>query len=215
MEIQVEKDHYELKNYVNTERWHSYYNQLCEIIAVTQNRGGVFIIGKGDGIVGEILNSVYHFRVIHFDFDASLEPDIVGDVCKDSDFPDSKFDTVVCCQVLEHIPYEAFESAIQNISRICGNTFILSLPVRSFRFSLSFKLPKLRRKVINVIIPRFYEKNVPWKGQHFWEVGTRKKGIRDINVILEKYFVIEKDYYCTENPYHYFWILKCRGKCER
>ena len=38
MEIQVEKDHYELKNYVNTERWHSYYNQLCEIIAVTQNR---------------------------------------------------------------------------------------------------------------------------------------------------------------------------------
>ena len=43
MEIQVEKDHYELKNYVNTERWHSYYNQLCEIIAVTQNRGGVYI----------------------------------------------------------------------------------------------------------------------------------------------------------------------------
>lgn len=86
MEIQVEKDHYELKNYVNTERWHSYYNQLCEIIAVTQNRGGVFIIGKGDGIVGAILNSVYHFRVIYFDFDASLEPDIVGMYAKNRIF---------------------------------------------------------------------------------------------------------------------------------
>lgn len=132
-------------------------------------------------------------KTVYFDFDASLEPDIVGDICKKVDLPDEKFETVVCCQVLEHIPFEGFELALKNISCICSNTFILSLPVRSLRFSLSYKLPKVKRNVINVIIPRFYEKNVPWHGQHFWEVGTRKKGIRDINAILDKYFVIEKN----------------------
>lgn len=151
---------------------------------------------------------VYNLETVYFDYDVSLEPDIVGDVCKESDFPDRKFETVVCCQVLEHIPFGEFEYAIHNISRICSNTLILSLPVRSFRFSLSYKIPKLRRKVVNVIVPRFYEKAIPWEGQHFWEVGIKKKGIHDINTILEKYFDIEKQYYLEENPYHYFWILK-------
>lgn len=44
MKVQVEKKHYSLQNYVDAERWYSYYNQLREIIAAMQD------IESGGGI---------------------------------------------------------------------------------------------------------------------------------------------------------------------
>ena len=47
-----------------------------------------------------------------------LQPEVVGSVTK-LPFPDKSFDVVVAFEVLEHLPFEKFEVAVSEISRVC------------------------------------------------------------------------------------------------
>lgn len=55
-ELQVEKEHYDFENYVNKQRWMSYWYQVKEALA--SGCKSFLYIGKGDGIVAAILNEL-------------------------------------------------------------------------------------------------------------------------------------------------------------
>jgi len=45
-------------------------------------------------------------------------------------FADDAFDTVVCCEVLEHLPDEAFYSTVKEMARVARTSLVIGVPYR-------------------------------------------------------------------------------------
>lgn len=220
--MQVSKEHYEFSSYVNKERWISYYYQLKEVIETRPRK--VLIIGRGDNIVPKILQEIFSNENIKmrslsencpceiktFDYDNSLIPDYLGDIRDIDKIIDSKYDCILCCQVLEHLEWCFFEEIIQKIRLICDGSLILSLPRRNVSFRVKIDLPKIHYKGI-IHFPRFWEGKFLFNGEHYWEVDTNICTHKTLCEIVSKYFVIKNEYLVFENPYHWFLILNSKG----
>lgn len=208
---QVKKEHYDFNKYVNIERWNSYYYQLVNAMG-----GGainsILLIGVGDGIVSTALETL-GYKVTTFDFDESLKPDIVGSVTEIEKIVKQKYDCVVCCQVLEHLPFENFEKVIRQFRKIAKKRLVLSLPYcRRRLLVLKMAVPKIkiRAKILVPLWLRYgFRFEVEGGHEHYWEIGINRKECskRNIRRILEKYFTIEKEFNPVENVYHVFWVL--------
>ena len=214
MEVQVDISHYDFKKYVNHGRWNSYYQQIIE--ALECEGKNILYIGAGDGIVTDILKkSGKNVKIL--DFDKNLKPDYVGSVTEikkvlDKDW--NKFDVIMCCQVLEHIPFSEFENTIKQLSECAQKRLIISLPNnnRKYRFFIHLPKPINERKVILLIRHRFgknWDINDQGFGEHYWEIdakGCPKR--KDIIKVLKKYIPKLKFYTLFENAYHMFFILE-------
>ncbi len=205
---QVNKDHYNFKNYINIDRWSSYYYQI--LYAMDDNITNILLIGKGDNVVSNVLNGLGK-KVTTFDIDSSLNPDIVGDIKKLNKYIKKKYDLIICCQVLEHIEFGYFENIIENFKKYSDN-IILSLPYNKIRFSIKMHLPKLGDYSFKIFIHKFWINN--WRiekegyNEHYWEVGIKSYSKKKIRNILKKYFNITKEFIPVENTKHIFYILK-------
>lgn len=200
---QVSSSHYRFSEYVNRERWASYW---CQVQSVLRNGGQtVLYIGVGDNIVPSILE-LQGLDVARFDHDAQLGADYASDIREiDRSVPTAGFDVVVCCQMLEHLPFEDFETVIAKLARIAKKGLILSLPYRYRRvFDVKFKIPLIPESHIYLDIPKFWHR---WRfnGQHYWEVGTRGYSRRRIDEVLRRHGNIRRRYRPPENRYHIFY----------
>lgn len=213
--MQIKKVSHSFDQYVTRQRWMSYHYQLKE--CVDSNSKSFLIIGKGDGIVPVILKQILEreqnhngegeeFIVDTFDYDEKLQPTYVGDVRKISEIVKKKYDCVVCCQVLEHLPWECFAPILNEIQRICRHTFILSLPLNRRSFQLEIAVCHLTFRIINIIVQRKWVTHFPYKGEHYWEAGIKGNTKKDVLTVLKKYFTVERDYVVPENTYHWFLI---------
>ena len=205
---QVGIDHYEFNKYVDIDRWKSYWCQINEVI--TEKPEKILIIGTGDNIVGDYLMK-QRISIETLDFDIEMHPNYLGSVENIEEILDGKkFDTILCCQVLEHLPFEKFEETIKQLKNCMLNTLILSLPYSHIgaEFVLSsitkIRLPKV---TITLTFPKFFKQ---WKfnEQHYWEIGAKGYSKNRITKILRKYFVIEGRYLVPQNTYHMFFILR-------
>ena len=102
------------------------------------NPKSVLEIGIGNGFVSSFLKR-YGIEVTTCDINPNLEPDII---CELQDLPrhvNKRFDLIVCCEVLEHMPWNDFSKNIQVLSEISDRQLI-SLPSGRWRylFWLSF-----------------------------------------------------------------------------
>ena len=106
-----------------------------------------------------------------------LEPDLVGSVTQIPASNDS-FDVSLCCQVLEHLPFEQFIPPLKELRRVTRNVLVMSLPDQSPYFYVKFLLPKSigfnwefsRPKLRLPVLSR------EGSGQcgHFWEIGLQR-----------------------------------------
>lgn len=218
--MQVEREHYRFSGYVNGGRWMSYYYQIKE--ALESGCRSFLLIGVGDGIVPVLLEKILHqkeddgepsheyfkYIVDTFDFDGSLSPTYTGDIRDLDSVVKKTYDCVICCQVLEHLEWQYFESIVEKMSRVCTEKVILSLPVRGFSFSAILDFPKFHHKFLHFVFPRFWEKKLPWRGEHYWEVGVRGHRRKNVLNVLKKYFYPVRNYFVPENTYHWFVILE-------
>ncbi len=145
----------------------------------------VLVIGKGDGLVVSTISDM-GYLVDTLDISSELDPTHVGDV-RSLPFDDNSYDVVMCCQVLEHIPFVEVSEAVAEISRVARKQTIISVPDQRrymgleaslfrFKMNLQFSLPRLLPKTIPEA--RFSEMG------HYWEVGYKgfpaKKVIKTI-----------------------------------
>lgn len=144
----------------------------------------MFEIGIGNGLTSSFIRSS-GIEVLTADINPNLGPDIC---CPISEVPDKlagrKFDVVVCCEVLEHMPLEELDRNIEILSAI-GNRLFLTLPEYTQSFGLSgvFKLPRVPAK--DFFFHLFVRKRIDLKGtEHFWEVGSEGSSKR--NAIVER-----------------------------
>jgi hypothetical protein len=204
-DLQVLKEHYDFGCHVNLPRWNSYWHQIVETTML--NPENVLIIGMGDNIVGEILMR-QGITVYTFDFDKTLHPDFVGNITEiDSILQGKHFDAVLCCQVLEHLPYDNFENILRKL-KLCADNVIISLPHVCFQLKLALKyifLLKLRYLLHYVFV---FKKQYKFNGEHYWEIGYKGYSKQKIRNSIQKYFMIKKEFLVPHNNYHLFFILK-------
>ena len=198
--------HYRFDSYVNLIRWNSYWHQIVETTTLMPEK--VLIVGVGDNIVGKILKDL-GISVYTLDFDKETSPDFVGNITNiDNILQGERFDVILCCQVLEHLPYNEVENVLNKL-RLIADSVIISLPYCAANLKIDIKLPLLKNLRINIEFHRFFEKH-KFDGQHYWEVGKKGFSKRKITNDIKKYFVIKKRFTAVYNQYHLFFVLKSK-----
>ena len=197
-----------LKTDVN--RLFSYKHQVE--LAFETNPENILIVGKGDGIVGNIISSS-GIKVISLDIDRFLKPNIVASVESMPIF-DNSVDLCICCEVLEHLHYDSFEEVLKEIYRVTKYCFILSLPdIRRF-FSIRLIAPKLKFSY-QISLPRLrkieFSKNRTKSMGHYWEIGFKEYGFGKIaNAIESAGWEIDKSFRVHDMQWHTFFYCKKR-----
>jgi ubiquinone/menaquinone biosynthesis C-methylase UbiE len=205
MNIQVDARTYNDISYNEKGRFNSYWHQIDEITRI--NAQNVLEIGTGNGFVNFILEK-HGVKVTTIDIDAELKPDVVGSVLS-MPIDNDSFDAVLCCQVLEHLPYENFISALKEIYRVTRKNVVLSLPdlQRTYRFNI--QLPVFGEVKFLYRLPRL--KPLEWKfnGEHYWNISCKDHSLDRIkHDIVSAGFKIEKTFCVFEMSWHRFFILK-------
>ncbi|MBT5023530.1 class I SAM-dependent methyltransferase [Candidatus Woesearchaeota archaeon] len=206
-QIQVDTEHY-FKNYDSMTRFISYYFQTNSIIQL-KNVKTVLEIGLGNRTVNLYLKN-FGFDITSCDFDKTLNPDFVGDV-RNLPFKDDKFNAVLCCEVLEHIPLKDLPKALSELSRVSNKYVVVSIPYYCayFEFFTKFSLGYFT-KVFNfaLSIPYFFLKP-KFTGEHYWGLGIKgisKKHFR--NISKKSGLKVMNEFRETLNHHHYFFIMK-------
>ncbi len=184
----------------------SYYHQLNEIIATKPNK--VLEIGIGNKLIYNQLNSMGIYTV-GLDINNKLRPNIVGDIRKIL-VDNYSFDTVCAFEVLEHIPFEDFETALKEMHRVSRKNVIISLPIVRKGIDFYIKIPKFKPFYFYIDLPiKVKQKPVENDKQaHYWEVNKIGYSRKRIRSILEKYFTIKKEYRIPLNKYHIMYVME-------
>ncbi|MFA6414372.1 MAG: class I SAM-dependent methyltransferase [Candidatus Paceibacterota bacterium] len=199
---QVTKDAYRFERYVGIDRWSSYYYQLREIVALEPK--SVLEIGVGDRVVGNYLKG----RGIEYtsaDVAEDLSPDVVADVTA-LPFGDGSFDVVCAFEILEHLPFERFKHALQELTRVSKRAVLLSLPHFGPSVRLELKIPLLPCMRLAWKLP--YPKKHVFNGQHYWEIGKRGYSLNRIRAAIALFGGIQKEFVPFENQYHHFFLIE-------
>jgi len=193
---------YNFRQYVYFERWTSYWYQLSGVFSLSPE--SVLVIGKGDGLVVDFLKKE-GIEVKTLDNDAALSPDILASV-EQMPLADNSFDCVLCAEVLEHLPFQKFDTCLWEIKRVVRKKVILSLPHFGPPFKLSFKIPFLREKKYAIKLPFPLKKRIG--KEHHWEIGRKGFSASKIRRLIKNNFKIEREYVPFENQYHRFYLLE-------
>ncbi len=208
-EPQVPREHY-FKGYDTKERFISYWYQINEVLKTEPKN--VLEIGVGNKTVSNYLKD-QGIEVKTVDIDPYLEPDYVCSVTELSKYlEENSFDTILCAEVLEHIPFKHFEAALTEMQKVAKKYVIISLPHFGIKFRLGVKIPLFNERIFLLKLP--YHKVHEFDGEHHWEVGKEGYPLKLILSSMSKLFVINRCYLISENLYHVVFILDIKTKSE-
>jgi ubiquinone/menaquinone biosynthesis C-methylase UbiE len=182
----------------------AYGYQIKETMKCSPNN--VLEIGLGNGIVSLILKK-FGFSVTTLDHSEKLCPDIVASVT-DMPLDNGSFDVVLCCEVLEHIPYSDFEKALREIYRVTRNHLVITLPDKNRFYSITAKFPMMTRERRLIIeYPFLFPKEHKYDGEHYWEIGKKGYSLGHIcKSINNSGFTIITTYRMREIPWHRMFV---------
>lgn len=201
--------------YMSDERWSSYFRQIDEIkkIEINEKRSiNVCIVGVGDGLIPRLIQYFCNCTITTYDYDKELLPDITGDILELSKRVNDCFDVIVCCQVLEHIPYAEFEKSLAEIEACLNHNgkCIMSLPDSGCDLGVGLMTP-VWSACKRFRFCKWWKKNWNYNGEHYWEINaTRAYSLRTVTKVIKKFFIIEKNYLVANNLYHRFFVLSKR-----
>lgn len=172
---QVSPEHYG-PAYLTLPRMITHWHQVTAVRRCGGRR--VLEIGVGMGLTSFILRQ-WGYDLETLDFDPALRPTRVGDV-REIPYPDGSFDTVLVAEVLEHVPFDDFGTALGELYRITRSHVIMTLPCPLVGCSIGLNVCGVAPMFLS-FGARFWTKPV-FDGQHYWELGRRgysKGRIRD------------------------------------
>jgi hypothetical protein len=199
---QVDKTNYDFSRYAFEGRFVSYYWQLKEVLA--QKPSSVLEVGVGDRVFGSFIKNNTTVSYTSLDVALDLHPDVAGSILK-IPFADKSFDVACAFEVLEHLPFKDFDTAVGELVRVARTHVVISIPHFGPTFSFSLKIPFLPQMRFAVKIP--FPKRHPFNGQHYWEAGKRGYPISLIREKLSSRGELVRDFVPFGSPYHHFFVL--------
>lgn len=199
---QVDKTAYHFEKYAGQDRFVSYHAQLAEIVRARPE--SIMEVGVGDGVVGDYLKRNTNIAYTSLDIADDVGADVLGSVTA-LPFPDKSFDVTCAFEVLEHLPFDQFDSALAELARVARKKVLVSIPHFGPPVKLYLKIPFFPALRFGFKIP--YPRVHVFNGQHYWEVGKRGYSVGTIRKHFEKRFVIEKEYVPFDNQYHRVYAL--------
>lgn len=192
--------------YDSKRRFCSYWHQIQEVLACNPLR--VLEIGVGTHFVSRYLLT-YGVSPVTCDIDAEKHPDVVASIVQ-LPLSNDAFDTVVACEILEHLPYEESLRALQELHRVTSRWLVISLPDATPVATIQFPIPYIRKVKWLLSVPALFPRvHRLTKGGHRWEIGKRNYPLARIKGDIAKAgFTIMKTYRVFENPYHSFFVLE-------
>ena len=200
-------EHYSLK-YLLGGRIFSYAHQIHNVLTFEPKT--VIEIGVGGGMVTAALRSL-GIEGTTVDIQPELNPDVIASVT-DLPFKDASFDVALCCQVLEHLPFNQFRPALRELWRVTRVGAIISLPDVTRWGFVAAKLPKIPPFSLNWTLPRLRPRELQQeqfdRDGHFWEIGFRGHAHRHIKTaMLEAGWTIQSEWRVPELRWHHFYRL--------
>lgn len=199
------RDRYLNEGYFELRQLNAFAHQISDIYNLEPK--SIIEIGIGNGFTSSFLKSA-GYNITTCDINENLAPDHVLPVQQlQKVFLPGEFDLAVCCEVLEHIPFEEFEPAIAAIASVADRLY-LTLPNyrKFFGFSGYFDVPRLRTLFnIGIYLP------IPRKitPEHFWELDSASHSkTANIISIIEKYFPKVNTHNYKLNRYHRAFICE-------
>lgn len=193
------------KRYEFEGRWTSYFTQVDQVLRFQPS--SCLEIGVGNGIVTDTLKR-QGIHVTTLDIDTGLHPDVVGSVER-IPLPDASADVALCAEVLEHLPFEQFETCVRELLRVVRKGVVLSVPHWGYTFRVVVDVPGLPeiRRAWKLPIAR----PIAPGGVHFWEIGRTGYPLSRIKRVLETYAAVEREWLSPWMPYHHFFRLVKRN----
>lgn len=197
----IPKSRYYAESYFALEQLCSFAHQINDVYGLRP--GSIVEVGIGNGFTSTFLKRA-GFEVVTVDINPDLEPDICAPV---SELPNAvggrRFDLAVCCEVLEHMPFEQFEESIRALRAVSDRAY-LTLPTFKQTYGVGglLFLPKMPRILLNhyVEIPRFKKRELL---EHCWEVGSMPETSRcSVIQIMKKHYKHVRCRRFALNPYH-------------
>lgn len=205
------RDHYSATYLLGGRRLFSYAHQIESLLAFHPKR--VLEVGVGTGIVSSTLKTV-SIDVVTMDIKYDLQPDCVASVVS-LPLQSEIFDVALCCQVLEHLPFNQFEQALNELARIAKLGVIISLPDAMPYYEIRLRLPKFRN--IHCTFSRRYQIQDQYRKDrleidgHHWEIGYPGITLTYVmDLINESALRAEREWRVPEYPYHHFFVLRKR-----
>lgn len=184
---------------------------LSEQIALIHELGpqSLLEVGHGNGFVSEFLKRS-GIEVTTMDVNANLEPDIVASVTEmKRHFSEKQFDSVLCCEVLEHLSFDLFSGLIEAIASVARHSAVISLPTAKrevLKFGFTFRFHRNAEKFLGLRL-KYRKKQI--YAAHHWEIDHQEAfTLSKVLSILEENFGSVSYRVLEANPYHYFFICK-------
>lgn len=206
---QVDKEHYS-GSYDDLERFTSYYLQTKVVLGLDVK--SVLEIGIGNKTVANYLEEA-GLKVTTADFDKDLKPDIVADIRDMKTIKDNSFDVVMACEVLEHLPWDEVDLALKEILRVTKKYALISVPWSAWPAGVSFQIPNffspkgVSKVDLGFLIPRFYAKT-KWKGEHYWEIGSKGYPLRKVRSKMTEDFNLLDEFQNPHHRIHHYFVLE-------
>jgi hypothetical protein len=200
------RQHYTTK-YLRDGRIFSYAHQIDAVLSFEPE--SVVEIGKGAGMVSAALRSV-GVQVTSVDLQFELHPDIVASVT-DLPFREGLFEVALCCQVLEHLPFDLFVPALKQLRKSVSKGLVASLPDVSRNHYIAFQLPKTGERRYEWTFPRLRDPEFPRQARgrdgHYWEIGYKGYSLsRVIRVIAHGGWKVDRTWCVPEKRWHRFFL---------
>jgi SAM-dependent methyltransferase len=203
-----EANQYANRRYMSLERLYAYVQQFS---LLGPDTGSILEVGNGPGIFEKIAKAA-GCDYLSLDYSFSTRPDLVGDVTR-LPLKDKRFDFVFCCQVLEHIPFEAFTRAVEELCRLGRKRIAISVPDNRGFKRVSAHLPLIKFKKVFSVPGTGKHIDIATHGEHFWEIGGKGfKNCVSTAEVREKLGSVKavksiRDFRLFERPYQHFFIL--------
>jgi len=149
------------------------------------------------------------YKVTTCDHARDLEPDVVADVTN-LPFKKNQFETVLCYEVLEHIPYESFSVALANLYKVAKTNVMLSIPQLIASLLMQYRIPGIKQRKFLWTRSHIPRPVFRLNGVHHWELEAKGHALERIQAdIIKAGFTIKETKTYIENTYHrFFWLTK-------
>ena len=192
--------------------WTRHFHVIKDLVREVD--GEVMEVGTGDGVVRRCVEPFVRAYTV-MDLNPNLRPEIHADLLEHQPALEQRFDAVVCTEVLEHLPFDRFDTALGHLAAYLrrGGRLYLTLPHRKGHMLVVTPRQRLWKwrfpfgtTSLSEAYNRIVRRRIWIDPNHCWEIGDGHVTRAMVEARLAAAgLTVER---LTPLPYCDYWVLR-------